>query len=98
MTKALPAGRPIRKRPVFGLFDPDGWPWATAKATFWLFVIIVTLGYIPDRAYYFVVSRTFDIIGTPGLSFVNLCPPENGSALPCPVPAGGILPWQASPP
>jgi hypothetical protein len=29
---------------------------------------------------------------------VNLCPPENGSTMPCPVPAGGILPWQLSPP
>ncbi|HYK94938.1 MAG TPA: kelch repeat-containing protein [Candidatus Dormibacteraeota bacterium] len=98
MTKALPAGRPIKHRPVFGLFDPDGWAWATVKAGFWLFVIIITLGYIPDRAYYFIVSRTFDIIGTPGLSIVNLCPPENGSTMPCPVPAGSVLPWQASPP
>jgi hypothetical protein len=98
MTRALPAGRPIKHRPVFGLFDPDGWAWATVKASFWLFVIIITLGYIPDRAYYFIVSRTFDIIGTPGLSIVNLCPPENGSTVPCPVPAGGVLPWQASPP
>jgi hypothetical protein len=98
MAKALPAGRPIRHRPVFGLFDPDGWAWATVKAGFWLFVIIVTLGYIPDRAYYFIVSRTFDIIGTPGLSIVNLCPPENGSTMPCPVPVGGVLPWQVSPP
>jgi Kelch motif len=98
MTRALPAGRPIKHRPVFGLFDPDGWAWATVKASFWLFVIIVTLGYVPDRAYYFIVSRTFDIIGTPGLSIVNLCPPENGATMPCPVPAGGVLPWQASPP
>jgi hypothetical protein len=97
MAKALPAGRQIKHRPVFGLFDPDGWGWATLKASFWLLVIIVTLGYIPDRAYYFIVSRTFDIIGTPGLSIVNLCPPENGSTMPCPVPAGGVLPWQASP-
>jgi hypothetical protein len=98
MAKALPAGRPIKHRPMFGLFDPDGWAWATVKAGFWLFVIIVTLGYVPDRAYYFIVSRTFDIIGTPGLSIINLCPPENGSTMPCPVPAGGVLPWQASPP
>jgi hypothetical protein len=98
MAKALPSGRPIKNRPVFGLFDPDGWAWATAKAAFWLFVIVITLGYIPDRAYYFVVSRTFEIIGTPGLSVVNLCPPENGPTMPCPVPAGGVLPWQPSPP
>jgi hypothetical protein len=98
MAKALSAGRPIKRRPLFGLFDPDGWAWAFSKAMFWLIVIIVTLGYIPDRAYYFVVSRTFEVIGTPGLSIVNLCPPENGPTLPCPVPAGGILPWQVSPP
>lgn len=81
---------------MFGLFDGDGWAWATTKAVFWLLVIIITLGYIPDRAYYFVVSRTMDV-GILGWSPVNLCPPENGSTVPCPVPVGGVLPWQASP-
>jgi hypothetical protein len=96
MAKALPAGRPIRSRPVFGLFDPEGWAWATTKAAFWLLVIILTLGYIPDRAYYFIVSRTIDL-GILGWSPVNLCPPENTTKMPCPVPAGAVLPWQASP-
>ena len=50
---------------------------------FWLLVLIITLGYIPDRAYYFVVSRTIEI-GILGWSPVNLCPPENGPDLPCP--------------
>lgn len=81
---------------MFGLFDGDGWAWSTAKALFWLLVIIITLGYIPDRAYYFVVSRTMDI-GILGWSPVNLCPPENGATVPCPVPVGGVLPWQVSP-
>ena len=93
MAKALPAGRPIRRRALFGLFDGDGWAWAFTKASFWLLVIIMTLGYIPDRAYYFVVSRTIDL-GILGWSPVNLCPPENGTAMPCPVPPGGIVPWQ----
>jgi hypothetical protein len=96
MTKALPAGRPMRRRAFFGFFDAEGWAWATTKAFFWLLVIILTLGYIPDRAYYFVVSRTIDL-GILGWSPVNLCPPENGSSMPCPVPAGAVLPWQASP-
>jgi Galactose oxidase, central domain len=96
MAKALPAGRPIRRRPMFGLFDADGWGWATTKAFFWLLVLIIALGYIPDRAYYFVVSRTIDL-GILAWSPVNLCPPENGQGMPCPVPAGGIVPWQASP-
>lgn len=96
MAKALPAGRPARRRPVFGLFDGDGWAWATTKALFWLLVIIMVLGYIPDRAYYFVVSRTMDV-GLLLWAPVNLCPPENGSRMPCPVPAGGVLPWQPSP-
>jgi hypothetical protein len=96
MAKALPQGRPVRRRPMFGLFDPDGWAWASTKALFWLLVIIMTLGYIPDRAYYFVVSRTLDL-GILGWSPVNLCPPENGSEMPCPVPIGAVLPWQASP-
>lgn len=95
MARALPEGRRVRGRPVFGLFDPDGWAWATTKAFFWLLVIIMTLGYIPDRAYYFVVSRTIDL-GILGWTPVNLCPPENGTNMPCPVPAGGIVPWQAS--
>lgn len=81
---------------MFGLFDGDGWAWATTKAMFWLLVIIMVLGYIPDRAYYFIVSRTMDV-GLVLWSPVNLCPPENTSSMPCPVPVGGVLPWQASP-
>ncbi len=96
MAKALPAGRAVRRRPMFGLFDGDGWAWATAKASFWLIVLIMTLGYIPDRAYYFMVSRTVEL-GILGWSPVNLCPPENGASMPCPVPVGGVLPWQATP-
>ena len=95
-TRALPAGRPARKRAFFGFFDADGWGWASMKAFLWLLVIILTLGYIPDRAYYFVVSRTMDL-GLIGWSPVNLCPPENTQSMPCPVPVGGVLPWQASP-
>ena len=30
--------------------------WASVKAVFWLVVIIMILGYIPDRAYYFTVG------------------------------------------
>ena len=96
MARALPAGQPIRRRPFFGLFDPDGWAWATTKALFWLLVIIMTLGYIPDRAYYFIVSRTIDL-GIIAWAPINLCPPENTTSMPCPVPAGAVLPWQASP-
>jgi hypothetical protein len=96
MARALPSGRAARRRPFFGLFDPDGWMWATTKAVFWLLVILLTLGYIPDRAYYFVVSRTIEL-GLLGWSPVNLCPPENGTDMPCPVPAGAIVPWQVSP-
>jgi hypothetical protein len=96
MARALPAGQPVRSRPFFGLFDPEGWAWATTKAVFWLLVIILTLGYIPDRAYYFIVSRTIDI-GILGWAPVNLCPPENTTSMPCPAPAGAVLPWQASP-
>ena len=96
MAKALPAGRATRRRALFGLFDAEGWGWASLKAFGWLLVIILVLGYIPDRAYYFVVSRTMDV-GIIGWSPVNLCPPENGSTMPCPVPVGGVLPWQPSP-
>ena len=96
MAKALPAGRPVHRRAMFGLFDREGWGWAFVKALFWLFVIIMALGYIPDRAYYFTVSRTIEL-GILGWSPINLCPPENGQGVPCPVPAGAIVPWQPAP-
>lgn len=93
---ALPApAAPVRRRAFFGLFDADGWGWATTKALGWFVLIIVLLGYIPDRAYYFTVQRTIDL-GVLAWSPVNLCPPENRD-LPCPVPVGAPLPWQPSP-
>jgi hypothetical protein len=94
---------PARRRVLGGLLDADGWLWALVKALFWLLVLIMALGYIPDRAYYFTVLRTIslgvDPATKPGsyLSFINLCPPENGN-LPCPAPAGSILSWEPSPP
>ena len=63
---------------------------------FWFVLIIILLGYIPDRAYYFTVQRTVDI-GLLAWSPINLCPPSNES-LPCPAPAGATLPWHPSPP
>jgi N-acetylneuraminic acid mutarotase len=96
-----------RRRVVLGLFDADGWPWAGAKALFWFVVIIVLLGYLPDRAYYFTVGRTVELwpvaielprTTTPLFkwSVVNFCPPEN-ETLPCPAPAGATLPWHPAP-
>jgi hypothetical protein len=84
-----------RRRAFFGLFDADGWGWAIAKSLFWFVVIIMMLGYIPDRAYYFTVQKTVDI-GLLAWSPVNLCPPAN-ETLPCPAPAGATLPWQPAP-
>lgn len=92
---ALPAGRTSR-RALFGLFDADGWSWATVKALVWFVVIIMLLGYIPDRAYYFTVGRTVDL-GLLAWSPINFCPPENRT-LPCPAPVGAVVPWEASPP
>jgi hypothetical protein len=92
---ALPPGA-VRRRAVFGLLDGDGWAWATLKATFWFVFIIFVLGYLPDRAYYFTVSPTIDV-GFNAISPVNLCPTDN-QGLPCPAPAGALIPWQASPP
>jgi hypothetical protein len=95
MAKALPSGRVANRRAFFGAMDADGWTWATLKATFWFVMIILLLGYIPDRAYYFTVNRTVDL-GIMVWSPVNLCPAENGG-LPCPAPAGALVPWQLSP-
>lgn len=91
---ALPPGA-VRRRTVFGLLDADGWTWATLKAVFWFLVIIFLQGYLPDRAYYFTVSPTIDL-GFNVISPVNLCPADNRT-LPCPAPAGAVIPWQPGP-
>ncbi len=84
-----------RRRVLFGLLDSDGWAWASTKAFAWLIIIIFLLGYLPDRAYYLTVGRTVDL-GVLAWSPINLCPPSNQD-LPCPVPAGGLVPWETSP-
>jgi N-acetylneuraminic acid mutarotase len=99
--ETLSAGT-TRKRVFFGLFDSDGWAWAGVKAVFWFVVLIMMLGYLPDRAYYFTVFATIDLGLNPAvppashITPINLCPASNGS-MPCPVPAGAMLPWQPSP-
>ncbi|HET7167707.1 MAG TPA: hypothetical protein VFI69_00765 [Candidatus Limnocylindrales bacterium] len=84
-----------RKRAMFGLLDADGWAWAGIKAFVWLIIIILMLGYIPDRAYYLTVNRTVEL-GVLAWSPVNLCPSDN-ETLPCPAPVGAIVPWHPSP-
>jgi len=91
---ALPPGA-VRRRAVFGLLDADGWGWATVKATFWFLLIIFLLGYVPDRGYYFTVAPTVDL-GFNAISPVNWCPADNKD-LPCPAPAGAVIPWEESP-
>jgi hypothetical protein len=85
-----------RRRVLWGAFDADGWPWASVKAFIWLIIILLVLGYIPDRAYYLTVNRTVDL-GLLVWSPINLCSSENES-LPCPAPRGAVVPWHASPP
>jgi N-acetylneuraminic acid mutarotase len=92
---ALPAGA-VPRRAVFGLFDADGWTWAGLKAAFWFLVFIFTLGYIPNLAYYFTVSDTVQV-GYNAISPINWCPAGNED-LPCPAPAGAVVPWQPAPP
>ncbi len=94
-----PTPRPLaapRRRAFFGLFDADGWGWASVKAIFWFVLMIMLLGYLPDRAYYFTVQKTVDL-GLLLWAPINFCPPSN-EQLPCPVPTGATLPWQPSPP
>jgi hypothetical protein len=91
---ALPPGA-TRRRALFGLLDADGWTWAGLKAIFWALLLLFLLGYVPDRAYYFTVSNTIDL-GYNAIPIVNWCPAENED-LPCPAPAGAVLPWQRSP-
>jgi len=95
--RALGTGLMVpRKRALFGLLDADGWAWAGVKAFVWLIIILLMLGYIPDRAYYLTVNRTVEL-GVVAWSPINLCPPGNGS-LPCPPPVGALAPWHESPP
>jgi hypothetical protein len=89
--RALPPGA-VRRRTAFGLFDADGWAWASVKASFWFFLIIFLLGYLPDRAYYFMVLPTIDV-GYNVISPVNLCDGRN-RGLDCPAPAGAVVPWE----
>lgn len=80
------------RRVLFGLLDAAGWGWAGIRAVLWTLVIILLLGYLPDRAYYLVVSPTVDL-GLNLAPIVNVCPPEN-ETLPCPAPRGALLPWK----
>jgi Kelch motif len=94
--QALGAGLTVpRKRALFGLLDADGWIWAGLKAMAWLVIIIMLLGYIPDRAYNLTVQSTVEL-GKLVWSPVNFCSPENES-LPCPAPVGAVVPWHPSP-
>lgn len=102
MAQQMLTGGPARRRVLGGLLDADGWTWASIKALFWLIVIIMTLGYIPDRAYYFTVFETIDLginpATFPGDRFtpISLCPAPNKD-LPCPAPAGAAIPWDPAP-
>jgi hypothetical protein len=94
--QALGAGTVLpRRRALFGLLDADGWAWASVKAFAWLVIIILMLGYMPDRAYYLTVGRTVDL-GVLAWSPINFCPPTNEN-LPCPAPVGALIPWETSP-
>ncbi len=84
-----------RRRVLFGMLDADGWGWAWVKAVFWFFLIILLLGYIPDRAYYITVQKTVDV-GLLAWSPINFCPPFD-ETLPCPAPTGATLPWHNAP-
>src|SRR3989475_5908530 len=94
--QAISPGSTTRRRAFFGLFDADGWSWASFKAFIWFVIIIFLLGYLPDRAYYLTTASTIDL-GILAVSPINFCPPENRT-LPCPAPPAGILPWEVSPP
>ncbi len=89
--RALPSGT-TRRRTAFGLLDADGWPAAFWKALFWFGAVLFLLGYVPNIALYLTIRKTVPI-GFNVISVVNLCDASNGD-LPCPVPAGAVVPWQ----
>ena len=90
--RAISSGAVAPRRVLFGLLDANGWGWAGVRSVLWTLVIILMLGYIPDRAYYLTVSPTVDL-GLNLASLVNICPAEN-EGLPCPAPAGALIPWK----
>src|SRR4051812_11042254 len=101
---ALPPGA-AHRRVVFGRLDANGWGWAFVKASFWFFLIIFLLGYIPNLAYYFTVGNTIDV-GYNAIPVVNLCDAGNdrpaygnvpAAKIPCPAPPGTVIPWQPNP-
>ena len=95
-TRALTSGTTrTRGRAFFGLFDANGWGWASLKAIFWFILLIFLLGYVPDRAYYFTVNKTIDL-GILAWSPINFCA-EGNRSLPCPAPVGAVVPWDVSP-
>jgi N-acetylneuraminic acid mutarotase len=100
--QALSTGSTTRRRVLFGLLAADGWAWASLKAVFWFVLIILILGYLPDRAYYFTVFPTIDLGVNPAtapssyVTPINFCPASNAD-LPCPAPDGSVVPWQVSP-
>lgn len=92
--RVLGPGVVAPRRVLFGLLDADGWGWAGVRSVLWTLVIILMLGYIPDRAYYLTVSPTVEL-GLNMASLVNICPAEN-EGLPCPAPAGALIPWKSA--
>lgn len=92
--RALGPGAVAPRRVLFGLLDANGWGWAGVRSVLWTLVIILMLGYIPDRAYYLTVSPTVEL-GLNLASLVNICPAEN-EGLPCPAPAGALIPWKSA--
>ena len=92
--RAIGPGAVAPRRVLFGLLDADGWGWAGVRSVLWTLVIILMLGYIPDRAYYLTVSPTVEL-GLNMASLVNICPSEN-EGLPCPAPAGALIPWKSA--
>lgn len=91
---ALPAGT-VPRRALFGLLDANGWGWAGLKAAFWFIAFIFLLGVVPNYAYYFTVSDTIQV-GYNAISPINWCPSANED-LPCPAPAGAVVPWEPAP-
>ncbi len=92
--RALGPGAIPPRRVLFGLLDANGWGWAGVRSVLWTLVIILMLGYIPDRAYYLTVSPTVEL-GLNLASLVNICPAED-EGLPCPAPAGALIPWKSA--
>ena len=98
-----PGGRLVRRRAFFGLLDANGWGWAGVKAAALVRPDHHAHGVPPGPGALRHGPDTIDVgvslkVFNPALDLtpISFCPASNRS-VPCPAPAGTVLPWEPNP-